>query len=801
MKSAWRYFLRSKTHVAINLVGLTLALIVVLFIYLYVSDELSYDKWMSGHEQVVRLQPTITTADGEKHWATSEGFIIPAMSSMYPEIGSATRILKNDRELMIRVENQQHIIEGTIAADSTFFDVFPMTFVYGNKTNAASANGLVITRSVSKKLFGNEDPVGKAVTTDVGDYAISAVVEDVPRLSHFRFSVIIPLGKYWEEADQSRNMYAFYSYLRLKQGVDVWAFNDNTVRPWYSRFGYAESKPASERRLSIELHAMPVDDIHLHSNCEKEFEANGNVQVVSVFIGAGILLLVIAVINYINLSNAIATRRAKEVAVRKTIGASRRWLFARFMGESFFITSIAMLASVIIAIIMVPSFNSFVGKQVDLTSFIQVSFVGSLLGLWIVISFLAGVYPASILSSYDPISVLRSNGTHLKFSKSSVFLRHGFIVAQFTISAIMIVVSSVVANQMNFIESRDIGFDKNNVVVLQLSGDAREKVPALKSELERLGGVSSVSATSVIPGKRVVILMVRIPDIAGTRNLPQKVDDGTREMRVISVDADFVKTLGLKVMEGRDFSKGSRADSAGAFILNEAAVKKYNLQNPVGRPFDYTFYADKKGSVIGVLKDFNFASAHSDIEPVALHIFPPMYTNLCVRVEGKPSPEIIQQIESTWKSVTSAPFNWQFLDVTYDQLYKTEQTTRSVVSGFMTISILIAAMGLFGIVTLFAQQRLKEIGIRKVMGASQLSLMNRLSREYLLVIVIGNCLAVYPAFLVVSQWLQQFAFRIDLGVTPFLTSLFTSLVLALLATGWIVLKTARVSPVNILRYE
>ncbi len=306
----------------------------------------------------------------------------------------------------------------------------------------------------------------------------------------------------------------------------------------------------------------------------------------------------------------------------------------------------------------------------------------------------------------------------------------------------MIVVSFVIASQVKFIESRDPGFNKSDVMVLQLPGDARNRAASIKSQLEHVSGVSSASITSVVPGKRVVILIVRVPDIAGTQSTKDVEDDGTREVRVIAADADFTKTLGLQLIEGRDFD-GTPSDTSG-FILNEAAVKEFNLKDPIGRPFEYTFQAQKKGKIIGVVRDFNFASAHSKIEPVVLHVFPPMFMNLIVRIDHNTSKETLQQIESAWKQSTTAPFNWQFLDVTFDALHNTERTAADVLLTFMMISMIIAGLGLFGMVMLFTQQRMKEVGIRKVMGASEVSLVNILSRRYLAIVLAGNIVAIYP---------------------------------------------------------
>lgn len=799
MKSTWRHFLRNKVHMTINLFGLTLGLTVAILIFLYVADEMSYDSWIAG--QVIRVHPTVKRSAGEQRWATSEGFILPAMAPAYPQIEAATRFIRLENDLVVTVGEEQFTQGGVITADSSFFDVFPLKFIYGTKATASANTGVVITRSASLKLFGEADPTGRSLRTSTGDYSISAVVEDVPVKSHFRFTAIIPLKLFWAESDQSRNMYAFYSYIRLKDDVDPVAFERDVLNNWYSRFGYPDNKPVSERPLSITLHAMQVRDIHLQSHREKEFEANGNLQIVYVFIGAGILILVIAIINYINLSNAIAIRRTKDVAIRKTVGASKQRLFIRFMGESFALTGVAIVISVIAALLLLPQVNLFTGKALEAETFLQGSFVAVLLVTWVAIATVSGIHPSSILSSFDPVTALKAGVGGMYSGGSSGNLRRALIITQFTISAIMIIVSSVIGKQIYFIENRDTGFDKENVLVLQLPGETRAKEPALKTELERLNGVSSVTASSVIPGRRVVILIVRIPDLAGTREIPGRTDDGTREMRVIGVDHGFVETLGLTITEGRDFSPRQPSDSSEAFILNEAAVRELNLTNPVGRPFEYTYFEQKRGKVIGVVKDFNFASVHSKVEPVMLHIYPPSFSYLCVRIDGTNSEKILGEIQSAWKRVTDAPFSWQFLDSTYDALYRTEQTTRTVISWFMAISMIIAGLGLFGIVTMFAQMRLKEVGIRKVMGASLVSLMSRLSREYLLLVVAGYAIAVYPALVLSQRWLEQFAFRIDISPSTFLTGFVVSELLAVLSIAWVVLRTARMSPVNVLKHE
>ena len=355
---------------------------------------------------------------------------------------------------------------------------------------------------------------------------------------------------------------------------------------------------------------------------------------------------------------------------------------------------------------MLPQFNVFTGKQLEWKSLFEWQFVIVLLLAWLVLGFLSGLYPATILSSFDPVKALKSGLSDKSTGKFSRYFRKGLIVSQFAISAFMVVGAFSIQRQLDFIDKHNVGFNKNNVVVIGLTGEARRKSDVLKTELRRVAGVDACAATSVVPGKRVVFLSVRVPDLAGTTSAEDGSTDGTRTIRVLSVDSDYIKSLGLQLLEGRDF-ENSVSDSAGAFILNEAAVKEFNLKDRVGRPFEYTFTEiPKAGKIIGVVKDFNFASVHSPVEPLMMHIFPPMYSSLCVRVSGNDPSATLAKMEETWKSITELPFNYQFLDSSYDAMYKTERSTGKVITWFTLLALIIAALGLFGIVSCIKQNDL-----------------------------------------------------------------------------------------------
>jgi len=798
-----RHLLKTRSYAIINLVGLTLGLSASIFIFLYVRDELKYDQYLPGYENVIRIQPAVSTSDGEQQWATSEGFLAPSISSMYPEIEAFTRILRNDNEIIFKIDSTQFSQDGVIAADSTFFKVFPFKFIQGDRNTALDKpDGIVITQRISKKFFGNADPVGKFLTTDFATFIVTGVVEDVPRNSHFHFNVVFPMRAWWPDADQSRIMFAFYSYLRIKSADQLEHFSQ-VLKTWYGIHGYSnEDKESKEKGNSrVTLGAMKLSDIHLQSRAEKEFEANGQLRMVYIFTAVAILIMVIATINYINLSNAMAIKRAKEVAIRKTIGASNRNLFLNFLVESYGFSLVAFIMSLFIVALLIPQFNIVTDKDFDIRVLLNAKFAGMMLIAWIILGFLSGFYPATILSSFNPLKALKTGVNSEKTSKVSLYLRRGLTVSQFTISTLMIVSAITIRNQLEFIEGRNTGFNKNNVVVVPLVSDARQKVEVLKNEISKLEIVESCAATSVVPGKRIFILVVRIPDLAGSDVTAQGTDDGTREMRVMGVDHDFVRTLGLQIVDGRNFSPDNAADAEGAFLLNEAAVKEFNLTDPVGKPFEYVFRQTKKGKVIGVVKDFNFASVHDPVEPLMLHIYPQFYSTLCIRLKTENVQAGIEEIESAWKKVSSVPFSYQFLDATYDAMYKADRTTSKTIMYFTALSIIIAGLGLFGIVSFFAAQRAKEVGIRKIFGASKGALLNILSHEYVIMVVVGNVIAIYPTWILVNQWLDQFAYRIDLSPLIFVVAFASSAMAASCSIIYTLLRIAKTDPITILKNE
>jgi putative ABC transport system permease protein len=798
IKPALRSLLKNKVHALINLFGLSLGLSVSVFIYLFVQDELSYDKNIPGYEDVFRIQADVVTGTNVQTWASSEGYIVPTISGTYPELFAAARALPLNGEMLIKTDSTQFSEGNVWAVDSTFFEVFPFTFLSGDKTKALEGPGsIVISKTLAVKYFGAANPLGKFVVTEQATYTVSGVIEDLEDNNHFHPRIFVSLKRFWPDADESRTMLAFYSYIRATKG-NAGILAQKLENDSKKIAGNQASTNPDETR--VDINTIPLAEIHLASHAEKEIEANGNKQVVYVFIGAALLILLIASINYINLSNAIAIKRAKEIAVRKTIGATRAGLFSRFLLESYLFVLLAFTISIVTVALTMPWFNTLTSKHLVPALLIQPDFLAMVAIGWIALGFLSGLYPAAMLSSFNPVQALKS-GFNEKSGKASLYLRRAFITFQFTVSALMIVCALSIQSQMNFIEDLDIGFTKENVIALTMSGDAYEKLGPLKQELEKLKGVKSTSALSVVPGKRIVVLNVRLPELAGTQPTTEGKDDGSRAMRVLSVDHDVVKTLGLQIKEGRDFSDVGEGDAQHGFMLNEAAVKFFNLKEPIGKPFEYTFGREpKKGEIIAVVKDFNFASVHNPVEPLMMHIMP-WYSVLCVRVETSDPDKSIAALKTAWQNVCSAPFNYSFLDSTYDALYKSDKASGKIVSYFTILSIVIACLGLFGVVSFFARQRMKEVGVRKIFGASTQSLLAHLSKEYLVMVLVGNFLAIYPAWLLVEQWLQQFAYRVDFSPLIFVVTLAGSVILACGSMLYILINVTYTNPATVLRNE
>ncbi len=505
-----------------------------------------------------------------------------------------------------------------------------------------------------------------------------------------------------------------------------------------------------------------------------------------------------------NLATARSARRGREVGVRKVLGANKTTIFKQFMGESYVMSLLVLLFSLLFVELILPGFNTFTSKTLILSPFSNMPLLQLLIIVFFVVGFLSGSYPAVFLSKFNPLKVLKSNTISGNSNKSTLYLRRGLVVFQFSISVLLIIGAITVYTQLRYIQTKDLGFNKEQVVVLNLTNTIRpEQIKSLKNEFRKEPSIVSATSSSVIPGERVHMLSVRFPDLR-EQNIEGNEEEDIIGMRVINADVDVVETFGLEIVEGRNFSEKYGTDEQSAFLINEAGVKAFQLENPVGTRFEYLYglRVPKSGNIVGVLKDFHYTSLHNEIEPVIVQIMPQFNRYMSVRINSGNIKQTLAKIENSWKTVfPNVPIDFFFLDTSYDNMYKTEMSMGTIITYFTILAIIIACLGLFGLASYITEQRTKEVGVRKVLGASIISIINSISKEFLLLIVIANLIAYIPAYYFLDNWLSDFAYRVDINFGIFLITSVLSILIAVLTVSSQAMKTARMNPVDTLKYE
>ena len=771
---------------------------------------MSYDNYHKDASNVYRLEPRWVGEGEDGHWAASQGLIIPFITSRYPEVISGVKMHFSYGSTIFRYGEKVFSESGSMSTDSSFFDIFSYKTINGSIDGALTGPGkIVLTESTSKRYFGEEDPIGKILTANERLYAVSAVIQDVPQNSHFHFNLIMSLDDLraqWPGVDQAGPS-TFYSYLRLPDEKTKNLLKEKIDNDIWEMYGYTVTGDSANipEGYTAEIIFNPITDIHLNGHAEKEIEANNDVQYVYIFSIIAIFVLIIACINYMNLATARSAKRSREVGVRKVMGANKSNIFNQFMAESFFMSIFSMIIALIIVEFILPAFNILVGKHLVLSLLTNTPLTISILIIIILVGFLSGSYPAFFLSNFKPLSVLKSNTISSNGSKTTLYLRRGLVIFQFAISALLIIGSITVYKQLIFIQEKNLGFDKEQVMVIPLSGrDVRANVEVLKNDFLTIPEILSASASSVIPGQRIHFLTVRIPDIAENNLEENEEGDDAIGMRVMNADIDVVETFGLEIVDGRPFSRDFVSDPEKAFLLNEAAVREFELEDPVGKRFEYLYNLPepKAEHIVGIVKDFHYASLHTEVEPLMIHVFPAYYRYLSVKMKTDNVQKIVETVEEKWKKVSSdIPFDYFFLDASYDNLYKSEMNMGKIVTYFTALAILIACLGLFGLASYITEQRTKEIGIRKVLGASMGSIMKALSKEFVVLVIIANIIAWVPAWYFLDNWLDSFAFRTNINLFVFGITALVSLFIALFTVSSLAWKTANANPVEALKYE
>ena len=804
-KIAWRSLLKKKGFTTINIIGLSLGIGCFIMISMFVIDEISYDRYHEKANRIYRINSDVIFGGTELNMAVTSDPMGEVLKSDYPEVEDYVRFYASQGSKLIKKGNE-YINETAFAhADSTLFNVFSLPAIIGDTTTSLNdPNTVVITETAANRYFGSPElAIGQFLETDDNEktlYKVTSVIEDIPRNSHFNFDFFFSMANVNYDFGNYLS-HNFHTYVLLKEDANYKVFNknfkeviDKYLLPQAAQFIEISSMDdfeASGNKLEYSL--MPLTDIHLHSSRGIELSANGNIQYVYIFSAAALFILLIACINFINLTTARSSGRAKEVGIRKVLGSEKRALIGQFLTESTLIAILALFVGLLFVWLSLGWFNGVSGKEMLMTSLLSPKFLIFIFVLPFIVGGLAGAYPAFFLSSFQPIKVLKGK---LSLGNKKNILRNFLVVFQFATSIILIVGTIVIYKQLNHIQNSNLGFNKDQVVIVNNSGLTGETRQSLKNEIEQLTEVKSASFAGYLP----VGGSSRSDTTFSTETV--MTESNGFNMQYWNVDYDYLETIGMDMKLGRNFSRDFGSDSTG-IILNETAVKLAGLINPIGKKL-YTTDGDgslEAYTIIGVVENFNFASLRENVGGLCMQLghnsWETAYRFSTADVSG-----LLATIENKYKAVAPGmPFKYEFLDEAFDNMYRQERRVGKVAMAFAILAIIIACLGLFGLATYIAEQRTKEIGIRKVLGASVTNIIRMLSKDFVRLVILAFIIATPIAWWFMNKWLQEFAFRIDLNWEIFAVTGFVALVVALITLSFQAIKAAVANPVDSLKTE
>jgi len=793
LKIALRILKRYKVYSFINISGLAIGLACCLLILLYVRYERSYDRYHENADHIYRVVEELDFFGNKSHMAVTPAPFAPAMKNEFPEAKDAVRFMKgnfSEGKVLVTHGTDSYYEDKLYFADNSVFEIFTFPLFKGDPKNALKEPfTVVISQEKARKYFGDEDPMGKILTLNdqysQSDFTVKGVLKDIPKNSHFRFDFLASFAtmeKRFPEWVQNWFNHMYYTYLLLDENSSPEALE--------GKFAALIKKHTGEQAGdALKPHLQPLTSIHLYSHLESEIEANSDAVYVYIFAAVALFILMIACINFMNLATARSTYRTREVGMRKVVGARRSQLVRQFLGESILFSFIALPLAVVMMELLLPAFRAFTDRDLGFNYLNNWPILFILIGITLVVGLISGIYPALFLSAFKPIKVLKGK---LSSGSRSTLLRRGLIIFQFAVSIILIIATGIILSQVRYIRTTKLGFNKDQVLVLNIKDkELRTKYEVIKAELSKNPSVLNVTASSGIPGR------ISHNWYFSTEGLQEKKEKPS--MWVMMVDHDFIKTLGMEIVEGRDFSRSFTTDDKDAIILNEFAVKKYGWRSPLGRNIKTE---NKDGYVIGVVKDFHFKSFYQQIEPVMIYISPAYFEFMSVRVAADKIPETIAFLKTEWKELApNRPLDYFFLDDDFDQVYRQEERAGKIFGCFSVLAIFVACLGLFGLAAFTAEQRTKEIGIRKVLGATTSNIVSLLNKEFIKWVLVANLIAWPVAYYAMNRWLQGFAYRTSIGPGIFAFSAAAAVLIALLTVSSQAIKAAVANPADALRYE
>jgi putative ABC transport system permease protein len=809
LKTAFRNLWRNKGFSTINILGLAIGLATCLLIFIYVMDELSYDRWNVNADRIYRIDNDVKFGGNSMSLAVAPAPAGPTFLRDYPEVEKETRF-RTDGGRLVKKGNQNIKEEAVVLADSTLFEVFTLPMIAGDPHTALKdAHTVVITERMAEKYF---DATPATVSTVVGrtltindsiPYKVTGVIGNIPTNSHFHFDFFLSLtesdeAKHTDDAWLSSN---FQTYILLRKGADpkqLEAKMDDLVKryvaPLLENVVHLSLEDFKKSGNMVAFYLTPLTAIHLHSNKIAELDANGSIQSVYIFSAIAVFILLIACVNFMNLSTARSANRAKEVGIRKVLGSMRSALISQFLFESVLISLISLVLALGLAAMLLPVFNELAGKEMGIGVFARPWMLPAILGLVVVVGILAGSYPAFFLSAFQPVKVLKGK---VSGGMRTGWLRNTLVVFQFMISIFLLVGTAVVYRQLRYIQSRDLGFNRDQVMMINNAYVLGNSAKAFEQQVKGMTGVTGATMTGALPnggyGHNDGIFLS--PDLDVKKSI---------STQVWPVDDQYIPVLGMKVIAGRNFSKDFLTDSM-AVIVNEAAVGLMHGENPIGaRLYEIEDLKTKKVKefhVIGVVRNFNFNSLREVVTPMMLYSGVDE-GRISLRIQGTDAHRLAGQIETLWqKMAPSQPFSYTFMDDEFNNVYLSEQRQGSISMSFSLLAIFIACLGLFGLTAYAAEQRTREIGIRKVLGSSVGGIIGLLSRDFLLLVVIAMVIAFPLSWWAMNHWLQDFAYRITIGWGVFALAALLAIGIAVLTVSFQAVKAALANPIKSLRTE
>ncbi|MDN5215638.1 ABC transporter permease [Fulvivirgaceae bacterium BMA12] len=790
LKVAVRNIVKEKSYSSINILGLTIGITCSIFLLLYIVDELSYDKYHENAENVYRVVSHIKEPDNEFTWAVAQIPMAPALKEKFPEVKDAVRFFGTGRTLF-KYEDKRFYEEDFYLADSTVFNMFSYDFIEGDPGTALDRpNTVVISLAIARKYFDTENAIGKTLAYENGDLLeVTGVIKNVPKNSHFSFDGLISRSSNPDRQGSWGN-FGVFTYIQLPENYNPEDMQTNfksileeNVAPIFASIG-----------ITINYELQKITDIHLHSKIQDEAEGGGDISYIYIFSAIAVFMIIIACINYMNLATARSVRRAKEVGIRKVMGSQRKQLIYQFLSESLILGVVAMLLSLFLVFLLLPFFNDVTGKYISFSYILQPNILLALGAVILIVGILAGSYPAFYLSGFKPVSVLKGK---ISSQGGNVGLRKTLVVLQFCISIFMLISTLVVYDQLNYMRNKDLGFNKDRLIRIEMPGrDLQATYPALRNLLNSNPMVLSTANSSTSPGNNIGKVIFNV-----------ETNDGEMVERGVdfyAADYDYIPTLGMELVDGRNFSREILTDTAQSVLVNESMVKRMSWDQPIGKKFNLSNIGRPEVvKVIGVLKDYHQNSLYSEIEPLIV-IFSKLNYFTYIKIAGENLKEAIKSVEQDWKKINpEKPFQYSFLDESFDEQYKADEKRGQIFTIFSILTIVIACLGLLGLASFTTQQRTKEIGIRKVMGSSIQSIVVLVSKEFMMLTGLATLLAFAGAYFFLNNWLKTFVYRIELSdeIGTFLLSAVIAMGITLLTVSFHSLKAASINPVNSLRSE